>query len=99
MPKICCLLCFFEVFLRLFNVFFVFGIGPARRPGRPSPSGVAQGCGLIPVDSVGEAAGVVSEAAREEKLGGNGVEGTSNKDMANDGMIFEAQANRQALEP
>ena len=34
----------------------VFGIGPARRPGSPSPSEVAQEVGLIPVDSVGEEA-------------------------------------------
>ena len=31
----------------------VFGIGPARRPGSPSPSEVAQGFGLIPVDCAG----------------------------------------------
>ena len=37
-----------------------------------------------------EAASVVSEAASEEKIGGNGVERTVNKDMTNDGMIFEA---------
>ena len=57
------------------------GMGLTRRPGSPSRSEVAQGFGLIPVDSVGEAAGVVSEVAGEEKIGGNGIEGTFNKDM------------------
>ena len=37
-----------------------------------------------------EAAGGVSEAAGDEKKGGNGVEGTFNKDMTNDEMTFEA---------
>ena len=38
-------------------------------------------------------------------VGGNGVEGTFNKDMTNDGMIFEAHKrivknlNREALDP
>ena len=59
----------------------VFGIGSTRRPSSPSPSEVAQVFGLIPVDWVGEAVGVVSEVASEEKIRGNGVEGTLNKDM------------------
>ena len=70
----------------------VLGIGPARRPGSPHPSEVAQGFGLIPVDSVGEVAGVGSEVASEEKIGGNGVEGTFNKDMTKDETIFERHA-------
>ena len=69
----------------------VFGIGLAKRPGSPSRSEIAQGFGLIPVGSAGETVGVGSEVASEEKIGGNGVEGTVNKDMTNDGMIFEAQ--------
>ena len=75
----------------------MFGIGPARLPGSPSPSKVAQVFGLTPVDSVGEAAGVLSEVAGEEKIGGNGDEGTFKKDMTNDGMIFEA--HRQIVKP
>ena len=75
----------------------MFGIGPARWPGSPSPSGVAHGFGLIPVDSAGEAAGVVSEVAGEEKIGGIGVEGTFNKDMTNDGTTFEA--HKQIVKP
>ena len=51
----------------------VFGIGPAGQPGNPHLSEGAQGFGLIPIDNVGEAAGVVSEVAGEEKIGGNGV--------------------------
>ena len=49
-----------------------------------------KGFGLIPVDTAGETVGVGSEVAREEKIGGNGVEGTVNKDMTKDGTIFEA---------
>ena len=67
-------------------------IGPAS----PSPSGVAHGIGLIPVDSAGEAAGVVSEVAGEEKIGGNGVEGTFNKDMTNDGMTLLRHTNKSS---
>ena len=75
----------------------MFGIGPTRWPGSPSPSRVAHGFGLISVDSAGEAAGVVSEKASEEKMGGIGVEGTFNKDMTNNGMIFEA--HKQIVKP
>ena len=45
---------------------------------------------LIPVSGVGEAVGGVSEAAGDVKIGGNGVEGTFNKEMTNDGITFEA---------
>ena len=75
----------------------VFGIGPARRPGSLSPSEVAQGFGLIAADSAGEAAGVVNEVACEEKIGGNAVEGTFNKDMTVDGMVYEA--HKQIVKP
>ena len=60
----------------------VFGIGPRRRPCSPSPSEVAQGVGLIPVDSVEKAAGVVGEVAS----------GTFNKDMARDETFLEGHA-------
>ena len=40
-----------------------------------------RGFTLTPVNSVGEAVVGVSEAVRDEKIGGNGVEGTFNKDM------------------
>ena len=43
----------------------------------------AQGFYLIPVSGVGEAAGGVSEAENDEKIRGNGAEGTFNKDMTN----------------
>ena len=76
--------------------------GQMARLSTPERSG--KGFVLIPVGSasetisgVGEAAGGVSEAhgfvsevASEYKIEGNGVEGTFNKDMTNDGMIFEA---------
>ena len=75
----------------------VFGIGLARRPSSPSPSEVAQGFGLIPVDSAGEIVGVGSEVASEEEIGGNGVGRTFNKDMTNDGMIFVA--HKQIVKP
>ena len=44
----------------------VFGIGLTNRPESPSPSGVAQGFSLIPVDSAEEVAGVVCEVEGEE---------------------------------
>ena len=75
----------------------MFGIGPARRPGSPFPSEVAQWFSLIPVDSAGETVGVGSDVAGEEKIGGNEVDGTCNKDMTNDGMIFEA--HKQIVKP
>ena len=55
----------------------MFGIGPARWPGSPSPSEAAQGSNLIPVSGV-------SEVVSEETIGGNGVEGMFSKDMTND---------------
>ena len=68
----------------------VFGIRSARWPDGPLQSGVAQGFNLIPVSGVGEAVGGVSEAIGDEKIGGNGVEGTFNIDMTNDELTFEA---------
>ena len=65
----------------------MFGIGPANRPESPSPSGEAQGFRLIPVAC--EVAGVVCEVESEENTGGNGVEGTPNNDMTDEGMTFE----------
>ena len=38
-------------------------------------SGATRGLNLVPVSGVGEAAGGVSEAVRDDKTGGNGVEG------------------------
>ena len=46
----------------------MFGIGPARWPDSPSPSGVTQGFNLIPVSGVGEAVGGVSAVVGEEKM-------------------------------
>ena len=57
----------------------MFGIGP---------SGVGQGFNLIPVDGVGEVAGVVCKVEDEENIGENGVEGTPNSDMTDGGMIL-----------
>ena len=48
------------------------------------------GLNLIPASGVGEAVGGVSEAVGDEKIGGNGVEGTFNKDMTKDEMTLEA---------
>ena len=45
---------------------------------------------LMPVSGVREAVSGVSEAVGDEKIGGNEVKGTFNKDMTKDGMIFEA---------
>ena len=47
---------------------------------------------LIPVSGVGVVVG-------DEKIGGNAVEGTFNKDMTNDEMTVPDTENRQALEP
>ena len=67
------------------------------RPESPSPSGVAQGFSLIPVDSVGE---VICEVEGEENTGGNGVEGTPDNDMTDEGMIFEkTHKDSSYLEP
>ena len=71
--------------------------GSTRSPDGPSQSGVAQGLNLIPVSGVGKAAGGVSEAVGDEKIGGNGVEGTFNKDVTNDEMTFEA--HKQIVKP
>ena len=68
----------------------MLGIGSARWPDGPPQSRVAQGFNLIPVSGVGEAVGGVSVAVSDERIGGNGVEGTFNKDMTNDEMTFEA---------
>ena len=71
-------------------------LGSARWPDGPHPSGVAQGFNLIPVSAVREAVGGVSEAVGDEKIGG---EGTFNKDMSNDGMIFRHTNKLSSLEP
>ena len=63
----------------------MFGIGPAGWPGSPK---LHRG---FPVSAVGEAVGGVSEVAGAEKIGGNGVEGTSSKDMTDDKRTFEAR--------
>ena len=69
----------------------VFEVGSARWPDGPPQSAVAHGFGLIPVSGVGE-------VASDEKIGGNGVEGTFNKDMTSDEMTFSRHTeNRQAL--
>ena len=60
----------------------VFGIGPARWPGSPSPSGTAQG--------FGEVVGGVNKVVSEKKIGGNGVEEMFSKDMTKDEMTLEA---------
>ena len=71
----------------------MFGVGSARWPDGPPQSGVAHGFSLIPVSGVGVVGG-------DEKMGGNGVEGTFNKDTTNDEMTFSRHTeNRQALEP
>ena len=60
---------------------------------RRSPSGATRGFTLILVSGVGEAVG-------DEKIGGNGVEGTLNNDVTCGEMTFgHTRTNRQALEP
>ena len=61
----------------------IFEVRSARWPDGPPQSGVAHGFRLIPVSGV-------REAARDEKIGRNEFQGTFNKDLTNDGMIFEA---------
>ena len=58
-----------------------FRVGSARWPDGPPQSGVAHGFSLIPVNGVG----VVVDG---KKTGGNGVEGTFNKDMTNHETTF-----------
>ena len=70
----------------------MFGEELARWPESSLPSKVAQGCGLLAVDSAGETVGVVSEVTSEEKIGGNGVEGMFNNDMTDDGMFLRRLA-------
>ena len=55
---------------------------------RSIPERSSTGVNVIPVSGVGEAVGGVSEAVGDGKMGGNGVEGTLNKDMTNDEMTF-----------
>ena len=50
--------------------------------------GVAQGFLLIPVSGVDDAEGRVREQVGEEKIGGNGRNGTSKRDMIRYGMIL-----------
>ena len=72
---------------------FVFGVESARWPDGPPQSRVAHGFSLIPVIGVGV-------VVNGEKTGGNGVEGTFNKDMTNYEMTFSGHTeNRQAPEP
>ena len=71
-------------------------IGQMARRSTPERSRT-HGFNLIPVSGVREVVGGVSEAVSDEKKRGNGVEGTFNKDMTTDGMIFEAQ--KQIVKP
>ena len=59
----------------------VFGVGSARWPDGPPHNGVSHGFSLIPVSGVGV-------AVDGEKTGGNGFEGTLNKEMAKGEMTF-----------
>ena len=55
---------------------------------------------LIPASGVGEAAGGVSGAVSDEKIRGNEVERTFNKDMTNDEMTSLRHTNTSSnLEP
>ena len=58
----------------------VSGIGVARWPDIPPHGGVAQGFLLIPVSGVDDAEGRVREQIGEEKIGGNGRNGTSKRE-------------------
>ena len=66
----------------------VFGIGSARWPEGPLPSGVTQRFYLIPVSGVREAVNGNTDEEGCEKIRGKGIEGTFNKDMTNNGMIL-----------
>ena len=55
-----------------------------------------RGLDLIPVSGVGEAVGGVREAVSDEKIGGNGIEGTFNKDMTNDEMTSLRHTNKSS---
>ena len=77
----------------------VFGYELARLPESSLTNKVAQGCGLLPVDSAGETVGVVSEVTGEEKIEGNGVEGIFNNDMTDDEMFGENSQQFTILEP
>ena len=59
----------------------VSGIGLATWPDIPLHGGVAQGFLLIPVSGVDEAEGRDREQIGDEKIGGNGRNGTSKRDM------------------
>ena len=59
----------------------MFGVGSARWPDGPPQSGVAHVSSVIPVSGVGVVVG-------DKKIGGYGVEGTSNKNVTNDDMTF-----------
>ena len=50
----------------------MFGKQFPRWPESSLVNKVAQGCGLLAVDSAGETGGVVSEVTGEEKVGRNG---------------------------
>ena len=78
----------------------MFGVGSARWPDGQTQSGAAKGFNLIPLIGVVEAVGGVSEAVGDDKVEGNGTEGTFNKDMTNDETTFlGTRTSRQALEP
>ena len=64
------------------------GIGLARWPDIPHHGGVALGFLLIPVSGVDDAEGRVREQVGDEKIGGNGRNGTSKRDMIRAGMIL-----------
>ena len=68
----------------------IFEVRSARWPDGPTQSGVAHEFCLIPVSGVGVVVG-------DEKIGRNEVQGTFNKDLTNDGMIFEA--HKQIVKP
>ena len=65
----------------------VSGIGLARCTDIPLHGEVAQGFLLFPVSGVNNAEGRVREQVGEEKIGGNGRNVTSKRDMIRDGMI------------
>ena len=63
----------------------------------PPQSGVAQG-GLL-ISSQDDAEGRVLERVGEERIAGNGRDGTPKRDKTGDEMMFANTQNRLALEP
>ena len=63
-------------------------VGLARWPDIPLHGGEALGCLPIPVSGEDDAEGRVREQVGEERIAGNGRDGTHKREMTGDGMIL-----------